>query len=86
MRRAQALSLLVPAGAVTDQDGMRAWRDLCADLLQVLIHRLGIEGRHHNGRANTTFVADRAQQVDRVVAIVAHHRRARINGAANILQ
>src|SRR5271166_5469948 len=34
------------AGAVANQDSMCAWLYLCADLRQMLVHRLGIGGRH----------------------------------------
>ena len=74
VRRAQALARLMPSGTITDQDSMCAWRDLCADLLQMLVHRLGIDGGHDDCRADSPRVADRAEQVGRVMAVVAHHR------------
>ena len=86
MVRAQTLARLMPAGTVADQDCMCAWRDLCADLLQVLIHRLGIDRRHDDCSANTTGVTNRAEQIDRVMAIVAHHGRTRADGRPDILQ
>jgi hypothetical protein len=43
-------------------------------------------GIRNDCRAGTTRVADRAEQVDRVMAIVAHHRRTRAEGRPNILQ
>ena len=61
MRRAQAHDLLMPAGTVKDHDSMGAWGDLCADLLQMLIHLLGLGGRHDDCRADTTRVADGAK-------------------------
>jgi len=49
---AQALAWLMPSGTITDQESVCARRDLCADLLQVLIHRLGIDTGHDDCRTN----------------------------------
>ena len=42
----------------------------------MLVHRLGIDRRHDDGRADTTLRADGAEQMCGVVAIVLHHERA----------
>ena len=74
MRRAQALSLLVPAGAVTDQHGMSAETYLRADLGQVDCHRLAADPGHHDGRAHGAVRANRAEEVGRLMAVVADRR------------
>jgi len=51
-----------------------ARRHLRADLLEVLVHRFGIHHRHDDGGTDATIRADRAEQVGRVVANIAHHR------------
>jgi hypothetical protein len=62
----------MPPGAVADHHGMRAWLDLRADLLQMLVHRFGVGSRHDNGGGHSAGRADRAEQIDRVVAIIPH--------------
>jgi len=69
------VGLLVPSSAVANQQGMRAGCHLCTDLLQVLVHRLGIDSGHDDCRAGRARVADRTEDVDGVMAVVAHHRR-----------
>ena len=68
---------LVPAGAVADEDGVRTWGHLSADLLEMLVHGSGVGGRHDDGGADAALGADRAKQVDGGMAVVAHHERSR---------
>jgi hypothetical protein len=77
---------LMPSGTIAYQNGMRAWCDLRADLLQVLVHRLGIDGGYNDGRADRPGVTDRAEQVGGIMAIVAHHRRTRADWRPDVLQ
>ena len=65
----------MPAGAVERDDGVRARRDLGADLGEVQVHRLGVDERQHEGGANPSGRADRTEQIGPVVALIA--RRAR---------
>lgn len=84
VRQAQVLAGLVPSSAVADHQGMRAGCDHGADLAQMLAHRLAVDRRHDDGRAHPSRGADGAKQVHAVVAIVAHHRRARADRCPDI--
>ena len=64
----------MPASTVADQNGMCAGTDLLADLGEVDSHRLAVDPGCHNGGAHGTRRTDRAEQVGRVVAIVANRR------------
>jgi hypothetical protein len=68
----QSLAALMPSGTVTDQDSVRASSYLGADLLQVLVHRLGIGDRHDDRGPDPATRADCAKQIDRVMTIVPH--------------
>ena len=68
---------LMPAGAVADQYGVGAGRDLGADFLQMRIHRLGVGVGHDHGRADASLWADGPENVGGNVPVVAHHQRAR---------
>jgi hypothetical protein len=70
----QALSGLVPSGAVTDQYGMGVGADLLADFDQVDCHRLATDPGHHDGSADGASGTDRAEDVGGVMAVVAHRR------------
>src|SRR5580658_947461 len=76
----------MPSGTIAKQDSVCAPRDLCADLLQVLIHRLSIDTGHDDCCTNCPCVADRAEKVDGVMAVVAHHRGTRADRCPDILQ
>ena len=67
----------MPAGAVADQYGVGAGRDLGADFLQMRIHRLGVGVGHDHGRADAALWADGPENVGGNVPVVAHHQRAR---------
>ena len=60
----------MPAGTVADQGGMRAWPHLYADLLKMLVHRLGVGGRHDNRGTDRTSRTDCTEQIDRIMAII----------------
>jgi len=67
----------VPAGTIANQQCVGACRDLAADLLEMLVHRFGIDARHDNGGADATSRTDGTEDVNGVVPVVAHHWRAR---------
>ena len=72
----QSLSGLVPTGAIADQHGMGAGANLLADLGKVDGHRLAVDPGRDNGSACSTRRTDRAEEVGRVMTIVANCRRA----------
>jgi hypothetical protein len=37
----------MPTGLVEDEDGVRAWRDLGGDVVEMKLHRLGVAHRQH---------------------------------------
>src|ERR1700726_2442716 len=57
---------------------------LGADLLQMLVHGLGIDGGHDDGGTDAAGRADRAEQMHGVMPIVAHHQRPRANRCPDI--
>jgi len=75
---------LVPTGAVANQYGMGQRRDLGADHLQMVAHRLGIDLRHHDRRADGAVRTDCAEDVGRVVPVIAHHQRSRADRRPDI--
>jgi hypothetical protein len=77
VRNPEPLALLVPSGTVADQHGVCARRHLGADLLEVLVHALGVGGRQDDGSALSMRGADRAIHIGGVMTIVAHHGRSR---------
>ena len=84
VRHAQAPAGLMPAGAVTDQNSVRTRRHLSADFAQVLVHRLDVDARHDDGGTDASGWADRAEQIGRVMTVVAHHQRARADRRPNV--
>src|SRR4051794_26388311 len=80
----QPAALLVPSGAITDQHSMSICCDLRAGLLQVLVHRLGIDGRHNDGSADPTGRTNCAEQMHRIMTVVADHRRPRADRRPDI--
>src|SRR5215213_4152407 len=74
----------MPAGAVQHQHRMRASGHLRADLLEMLVHRLGVYRRHDDGGTEATVRTDRTEQVRGIMATVPHHQRARANRCPNI--
>jgi hypothetical protein len=84
VRYAQCPALLVLPGSVADQPCVGARSDLSADLLQMFVHGLDIDGGHDDGGADAAGRADRAEQMDGVMTVVAHHRRARADRCPDI--
>jgi len=74
----------MPAGAVADQDGMGAGRNLGADFLQMRVHRLSVGVGHDHGRADASLWADSAENVSGDVPIVAHHQGTRTDRRPDI--
>jgi hypothetical protein len=72
----QSFSWLVPAGAVEEQHGVGARRNLTADLFQMLGHRLTVHRRHDDGSTDAAFRTHCTEEVGGVVAVVANRRRA----------
>ena len=71
----------MPARTVTVQHGMRARRDLGADFLQMLVHRLDIGRRHKHGGADCPGWAYGPKDVGGTMAVIAHYQRARADRA-----
>ena len=65
----------MPPDAIQQQDGMRASRDMAADLNQMQVHRLGIGLRQDEGCAGAARRTDRAEDVGPVIALIARRRR-----------
>lgn len=76
VRNRQALTGLMPTGAVADQHAVGVRVDDLADLGQVDAHDFATDPRHYHSGADGSFRANRSEQPGRVVPIIAHHRRA----------
>jgi hypothetical protein len=74
----------MPAGAIADQKGMGAGRHLGADLQEVMVHRLGVDDGHDDCRTDAAGRADRAEDVNRAMSVIAHHWRARADRRPDI--
>jgi len=66
----------VPPGLVEQHDRVRAGRDVTGDLVEMLLHRLGIGRRHRQGGAEVAGGTDRAEQIRALVALVGRLARA----------
>ena len=66
----QAAAGLMSAGAVEHDDGLGAWSDLSADLLQVQGHGPGLGFWNSPGGADAPGRADGAEQISPGVALV----------------
>jgi transcriptional regulator with XRE-family HTH domain len=73
----QAAALLVPAGAVAQDDGVRAGGDAAADLGEVQARSLGVDLRQHEGGADAAGRAGGAEEPGPSVAAVARGARTR---------
>jgi len=62
----------VPARTVEDQDSMGSFAHELADLGQVDVHGLDIDGGQHHGRAHAALGADRAEQLGPGGAVITH--------------
>jgi hypothetical protein len=60
----------VPAGAVEQQDGMRASFDRVGDLVEMELHGIGVGKGQRESGACAPGQADRAEQVGALVALV----------------
>ena len=70
----QSSSGLVPTCTVEHDHSMRARRDMEADLVEMQAHCLGIDAARHQSGTDPAFCADRAEQPDRPMALVAQPR------------
>ena len=71
VRHQQAIPHLVPSGAVQCEHGERPRAHLRADFLQMQVHRVDIGTRENEPGANAAVRTDRAEQVGRLVALIA---------------
>ena len=67
----QAIPHLVPPGAVQGQHGERPLAHLPADFLQMQVHGMNIGTRQNKPSANTAIWTDGAEQIGRLVALIA---------------
>jgi outer membrane protease len=65
----------MPSGTIQDQYGVRARSHLRTDLLEMLIHRFGIDGGHDDGGTNASFRAYGGEYMYRVMPVVPYHGR-----------
>ena len=75
MRDVQLSAELMPPGAIQQQDGVCASRDMAADLNQMQVHRLGIGLRQDKGCAGAARRTDRTEDIGPIVALIARCRR-----------
>jgi len=61
---------LMPARAIHDDNAMGSGGDGCADLLEMLLHGLGVGVGHHQGRALIASWADRTEDIGVLVALI----------------
>ena len=71
VRHQQAIPHLVPSGAIQCKPGERPWAHLGADFLQMQVHRVDIGTRENEPGANAAIWTDGAEQVGRLVALIA---------------
>jgi hypothetical protein len=65
----------MPAGAIENEDGVGAWPNALADLVEMQVHGLGIDGGQNEGGADAAVGTDGAEQIDRAVPLIARCRR-----------
>ena len=70
----QAIPHLVPSGAIQCQHGERPRAHLRADFLQMQVHRMNIGARQNEPGANAAVWTDGAEQIGRLVALIAWRR------------
>ena len=66
----------MPTRAIADQKGVGAGRHLDTDLLEMEVHRCGVDARHDNRGADAASRTDRAEDMNGAMSIITHHRRA----------
>ena len=74
----------MPAGTVANQDGTRARCDLGADFRQMQIHHLRVGDRREHRRPHPALRADGAKDAGGIMAVIAHHQRARAHRRPDI--
>jgi len=86
VRNPQPATFLVPSGTVAHQDRVRAWCDLSADFLEMFTHCFAVGRWHDDCRTHRARRANRAEQIDRVMPVIPHHRRTRADRCPNIFE
>ena len=76
----------MPTGAIKQQYSMSPRGNLQTDLLQVLGHRLATNRRHDDGSANAALGTHRAEDISRVMVVIANRRRSRATSRPDIGQ
>ena len=69
-RDLESPALFVPSGAVEDDDGVMAWLDLTADLLQVQPHHGAVDSGQDQSGTDVTLWADGAEDIGPFIAQV----------------
>lgn len=67
----------MPSGAVHEDDGVRAPGDMAADIVEMVLHGLGVGRWHHDGGAHAACGADRAEEIGVLVSLVGWQARSR---------
>ena len=60
----------MPAGLIQEENGVGARGDLGGDLVEMKLHGFGVAEREDEGRASSTFGADRTEQIGRLGALI----------------
>jgi len=60
----------VPSSAVHQDYGVRLWRNMAADFVEVHLHGLSVRFRQHQCRTNSTLGTDGTEQIGILVALV----------------
>ena len=66
----------MPAGLIEDKDGVSAGAHVGADLIEVMLHALGVGALHDDSRAGPAGRADGAEQIGAAGAQIGHLARA----------
>ncbi len=67
----------VPAGAIEEQHGMRADRDVGRDLLEMPLHRIGVSAGQRERRAHSAGRTNGAEQKGALITLVSRLARPR---------
>ena len=60
----------MPSGLIDDEDGVRPWRYLDRDLIEMPLHGLGVAARQDEGRADAPGGTDGAEYPGRLRALI----------------
>jgi len=60
----------MPSGAIHEQDGVSAVGDVARYLVQMQLHGFGVGVRQRERRAGSACGADRAEQIDVLIALI----------------